>query len=132
MNELVRIYTSLNPAHTFCLLQHQVSACTLPHSTLHRYCTSTLANVHTNASWQDLVFAFQYYFLCIQIVHYFPEKLDYQFQKKSACYLSLIHNSKICTNIFKHFIYVSAFKIQQNLFLTSLIIFPQKQKLRLI
>lgn len=61
---------------------------------------------------------------------FFPEKVDDQFQKKNACYLSSTHSIKICSNVF-HLCF-PAFKIQQNLFLTFLTAFHQKQKLRLM
>lgn len=107
-------FVSLNTAHTFSSLQYQVSTCIPPHDTWNRYCTSNIAKIHTNAIWQDLGVTFQHFF-------FFGI-----FQKKDTSCLSLIQNTKICTNIFRHFIYFPAFKIQQNQFLTFLTAFLQK------
>lgn len=126
------MYIFLNTAHTFSLLQYQTSACT-PHI-LHY---TDIAQV-SMPKYECSLARFRVYLsvlFCesIQIQYYFAEKLHDQFQEKNACYLSLIHSIKICNNIFRHFIYVSAFKIPQNLCLKFLIAFLYKQeKLRLM
>lgn len=103
MNELDSV--SLNTAHTFNLLQYQVPACIPPHPAWYRYCTVTLPKYILMQSHKTSGLPFIIIFCKYLDSILFPRKARWLISEKE-CYLFLTHNITICTNIFRHFIYV--------------------------
>lgn len=104
----------MNEWMRFCFLKHctHLQFTSIPSTCMHtstprlvQILHSNIAQVHTNAVSQNLGSTFHYYFCKYLDSILFPRKARWLISEKE-CYLFLTHNITICTNIFRHFIYV--------------------------